>query len=476
MIDWLTRQARERGNHTALIGGDSTVTWAELARTAARCAQRLAACGVAPGDRVGWEGRADPAAIGWLHGILWRGATVLPLPPALPPATLADLVAHVQPRLLLAARPDAPSWRAAATRALAFSEQPTADSPQAPPAPPERDRIVTLMRTSGSGGEPKLVPLRCRHHEASAIAVGRRLALTASDRWLLCLPPEHIGGLAILFRSMHTGAAVVLHERFEAARVAAAIGDGSVTHASVVPTMLRRIVDAIATPPGPELRCVLVGGAPSDGALLERARAVGVPAVPTWGMSEAASQLATLTPGEAGRIGPDAGPGLVGRPLAGVEVRAGTANDAEELQVRGPMVFDGYFGAPDAQVVDADGWFATGDRGYVDRDGWLYVTGRVGDRIISGGENVEPGAVEALIRASGLVRDAGVVGIPDEEWGQRVVAVVETERSIAELEAWARARLEPAQRPRRWIPVDALPRGRTGKPRRSELLRLAASK
>lgn len=476
MIAWLARQARERGDHAALIDGDSTVTWAALARTAARCAQRLAACGVAPGDRVIWEGCADPVAIGWLHGILWRGATVLPLPSGLPAATVADLVGRVQPRLLIAARPGAPSWRAAATRALAFSEQPGADSPQPPPAAPERDGIVTLMRTSGSGGEPKLVPLRKRQHEASAIAVGRRLALAASDRWLLCLPPDHIGGLAILFRAMHTGATVVLHGRFEAERVAAAIGNGSVTHASLVPTMLRRVVDTIEAPPRPGLRCVLVGGAPSDGALLQRARAIGVPAVPTWGMSEAASQLATLTPSEAARIDPEVRPGLVGRPLAGVEVRAGTATDPEELRVRGPMLFDGYFGAADARAVDDDGWFATGDRGYVDRAGWLYVTGRIDDRIVSGGENVEPGDVEALIRASGLVRDAGVVGVPDEEWGQRVVAVVETERSVAELAAWARAQLEPAQRPRRWIPVDALPRGRTGKPLRSELLRLAASK
>jgi acyl-CoA synthetase (AMP-forming)/AMP-acid ligase II len=193
-------------------------------------------------------------------------------------------------------------------------------------------------------------------------------------------------------------------------------------------------------------------------------------------MTEAGSQLATLAPGEAANIDLAAHPGLVGRPLRGVEIRAGGIGEPEVLRVRGPMLFDGYAGAPAGAAPDADGWFTTGDRGYVDAAGMLYVTGRAGARIISGGENVEPGIVEALIRNSGLVGDVGLVGVPDEDWGQRVVALVESDRTAAELEAWARAHLEPAQRPRQWIRVDALPRNRTGKLRRDELLRLAGSK
>lgn len=476
MTDWLAQRARRCGDRPALIDGDSTVTWAGLAAIAGRCAARLGACGVAAGDPVFWQGRADAAAIGWLHGVLWRGAHAVPLPADLPAETIAALADRLRPAAQLVADPGHRAWQRAGVETLALDETPTDGAPVSPPSPADPERVLVVMRTSGTGGDAKLVPLRARHVEASVFAVGRRLGLQSTDRWLLCMPPDHIGGLAILMRSLRIGSAVRLHRRFDAGRVAAEFRAGAVTHASLVPTMLGRVVERLQPPLGGALRCVLVGGAPTAAQLLDRARSLGVPAVPTWGMTEAGSQLATLAPGEASNIDLAEHPGLVGRPLRGVEIRAGGIGEPEVLRVRGPMLFDGYAGAPAGAAPDADGWFTTGDRGYVDAAGMLYVTGRAGARIISGGENVEPGIVEALIRNSGLVGDVGLVGVPDEDWGQRVVALVESDRTAAELEAWARAHLEPAQRPRQWIGVDALPRNRTGKLRRDELLRLAGSK
>jgi O-succinylbenzoic acid--CoA ligase len=191
--------------------------------------------------------------------------------------------------------------------------------------------------------------------------------------------------------------------------------------------------------------------------------------MPTWGMTEAASQLATPEPAEASGLDFESAPGIAGRPLAGVEIRPADGRE-DELSVRAPMLFDGYLdtrGGP-----DSEGWFATGDRGFVDGNGRVRVTGRSADRIISGGENVDARAVERALRASGLVDEACVLGVPDAEWGQRVAAVVVSASDAAELDAWARAHLEPAERPRVWRRVDALPRTSAGKPDRAALLRL----
>lgn len=475
MIERLARQARTRGDRLALSDGESALTWTELAASAARRAGRLAALGVDPGHRVLWEGRADADAVGWLYGILWRGASAVPVPSDLPPETVAALVQRVRPRALLASDPCASPWRDCGPRALAFDDRPAAGTPEAAAVEFDPRREFTLMRTSGTGGDAKLVPLRAGQHEASASSVAQRLALSANDRWLMCMPAFHVGGLAILFRSLYTGASVHLHPRFDTDRVVADLQAGSVTHASLVPTMLRRVTTALDAPVDARLRCVLIGGAPSDPALLVEAWSRGMRAVPTWGMTEAASQLATLTPDEAAGMDMNASLGLVGRPLDGVEIQAGTATEPAGLRVRGPMLFDGYFGASADQALDRDGWFTTGDRGYLDDAGRLYITGRESDRVISGGENVEPAIVESLLRASGLVRDAGVVGVPDDDWGQRVVAVVATESDVSTLDDWARSHLEPAQRPRRWIRVDVVPRGTSGKTRRDDLLRLATT-
>ena len=465
-MDWLARQARASDDRPALSDARATLSYRDLAAAAARAAGRLEALGMGQGTIVLWEARSTLPALIWLHAAIWAGATVAPFRPGLDPVALRALAERIAARGLLSAEGE----RLGLT-GVAFADLPRENAPDLPPAPTDPERIATLMQTSGSGGPAKLVPLRWRHHAASVQAITDRLGLTADDRWLLCLPLHHIGGLAILLRAALTGASVTLHERFDAGRVAAELGHRGITHVSLVPTQLRRVVAALDRPVADSLRCVLIGGAPAEPALLTRARAMGLPVVPTWGMTEAGSQLVTPSPTEVSAIDFSTRPGLVGRPLDGVELRAaGVEGREDELEARAAQLFEGYADGPGGP--DDRGWFATGDRGVIDADGWVRIIGRTRDLIISGGENVDPLALERALREAGLVDEASVLGLPDAEWGERVAAVVVSCRSAEALTRWARAHLEPHERPRDWKIVDRLPRTDSGKPDRGALIRL----
>ena len=467
-MDWLARQAEARPGATALVSGEERLTYRELAAAAARGAHRLAGLGIEPGAVLAWEACATLPALVWLHAALWSGAMVAPFRAGSSPETRRSLVARTGAIGVLSAGDD-PVADAAGCRAVSCGSVPPDGGPARPPAPIDPERVLTLLQTSGSGGPAKLVALRARQHAASVGAITRRLDLSADDQWLLCLPLQHVGGLAIVLRAALTGACVRLHERFDAERVADALVNGTITHVSLVPTMLVRIIESLKGAPARSLRCVLVGGGGADPRLLRRARALGLPVVPTWGMTEAASQLATPSPAEAAAIDYTTSAGIAGRPLDGVEVRPADGRVAE-LEVRGPMLFDGYADGPGGP--DADGWFATGDRGFVDADGFLYIVGRSADRIITGGENVDALAVERALREAGLVDDVRVLGVPDDQWGERVAAVCVTGRTTDALADWARAHLDPQQRPRLWRIVERLPRTDSGKLDRDVLLRL----
>src|SRR6056297_30374 len=435
-MDWLARQARERADRPALAAAGTTLSYRELAASAARAAGRLDALGMGQDAVLLWEARSTLPALIWLHAAIWAGATVAPFRPGLGPVALRTMAERIAAVGLLSAEGER-----LGLPGVAFADLPGESAPDSPPAPTDPERIATLMQTSGSGGPAKLAPLRWRHHTASVQAITDRLGLTADDRWLLCLPLHHIGGLAIVLRATFTGACVLVHEHFEAERVAAELEQGAITHVSLVPTQLRRVIAALDRPVAGSLRCVLIGGAPAEPALLTQARAMGLPVVPTWGMTEAGSQLVTPSPAEVSAIDFAAWPGLVGRPLDGVELRvAGIAGREDELEARAPQLFEGYLDSPGGP--DGRGWFATGDRGLIDADRRVCMIGRTGDRIISGGENVDPLAIERALREAGLVEEASVLGLPDAEWGERVVAVVVSRHSAEVLARWARAHLE----------------------------------
>ncbi len=302
-----------------------------------------------------------------------------------------------------------------------------------------RDAVHSIVHTSGTTGEPKAVELTYANHAASATASASLTGIEPTDRWLCPLPFFHVGGLGVLLRCALAGATAVLAERFDAAAVKRQLEHGEVALASLVPTMLARLRDAGLTR-APGLRTILLGGGPIPRGLLDWAEQNDIPVTPVYGMTETASQVVA---------------GIPGRPLPGVALRI--AADGEIL-VRGPMVV-------------GKGWLHTGDAGRIDAEGLLHVEGRLKELIVTGGENVAPAEVEEALLAHPAVADAGVVGRPDEEWGEAIYAVVVLREPLEpqELIGWTKERLAPYKVPKGVEVVDALPRNAAGKLLRERL-------
>jgi len=304
-----------------------------------------------------------------------------------------------------------------------------------------RDPGPVVVATSGSSGSPKQVVLRREAVLASADASAARVGGTGP--WLLALPSSYVAGLNVVVRSLLAGhRPVVLGDR--APRQAGLAGG----YLSLVPTQLHRWLDH---PADVEVLAavdtVLIGGGPIDPALRARADGAGITLVATYGMAETCG-------------------GCVydGLPLDGVGLAL-----AEDGRVRltGPMLFEGYFDDPVAtDEVLVDGWFVSGDAGRLDEDGRLQVVGRVDDMVVSGGVNVPAAAVAARLREHPRVEAAEVVGVADEEWGNRVVAVVVGSVALEEARDWVSARHPRAWAPRQVVVVPALPMLGNGKPDR----------
>jgi O-succinylbenzoic acid--CoA ligase len=322
-----------------------------------------------------------------------------------------------------------------------------------------------IIYTSATTGRPKGVVLTFGNHWWSAVGSALQLHLQRHDVWLATLPLYHVGGLAILWRGVIYGMPVHVHESFDPAAVNGTIDRGEVTIVSVVATMLQRILDDRGARPWPStFRCFLLGGGPAPRALLERCARDGVPVATTYGLTEAASQVATLPPAEFARK-----LGSAGRPLLATKLRiAAPAGEVGEILVGGPTVMRGYADRPhDTAAVLRDGWLHTGDLGYLDAEGYLYVVDRRDDLIISGGENVYPTEVEQTLREHLAIADAGVVGVPDAVWGQVVGAAVRlrdgARLSPDDVRAFAGERLARYKVPRHVWFVDDLPRSPGGK-------------
>jgi O-succinylbenzoic acid--CoA ligase len=358
-------------------------------------------------------------------------------------------------------------WRIGATPAPLSSRltEPERDTARRVLESAPGDAQVVLW-TSGTAGRPHGVAIGFAALAASAEASAERLGLGAADVWHASLSPAHVGGVALVARALLLGARLVVTGPFEAGEASALIdGRGvraglAVTHVSVVPTQLLRLLDARAGAPAPPtFRCALVGGAAAPAGLVARALAAGWPLALTYGLTEATSQVATAAPALTRRK-----PGTLGRPLRDVELRV---NHDGEILVRGATLADGYL-ASEEPLLAPDGWHHTGDLGRLDEDGDLWVTGRRIDRIVSGGVTVDAAEVEEALRGHPGVRDAGVVGLPDAEWGERVGAWVEPMEPdwpelVSALDAWLRGRLAPAKLPRVYHVAPGLPRNANGK-------------
>jgi O-succinylbenzoic acid--CoA ligase len=432
IIDLLDEAGGAPGS-IALVGPERSWTYAELELAVSARADELRSEGVAPGRILPLALDASAGAV--IHLLaLWRlGVTPAPLNTKL---TRAE--------------------QDAATGVLSREEA----GPQA------------VLWTSGTAGRPRGVAISYRNLAASALAARERLGLGPDDVWLASLSPAHIGGLALITRALLLGSRLVAVGPFSAERTLRLIDEGPVpeqrrhdderapvSHASVVPTQLLRLLDLRGERPPPEtFRCALVGGARAPTDLVRRALALGWPLALTYGMTEATSQVATASP----PLTADK-PGTVGKPLDAVEVRL--AEDGEIL-VRGATVVSGYVGVEDRTVAGPDGWLHTGDLGRLDEDGDLWITGRRVDRIVTGGVTVDAVEVEEAIRAYEGVRDVCVVGLPDAEWGERVAASVVPAGDSVDLDAlsgFLRATLSGPKLPRIFHVCPELPRNPNGK-------------
>jgi o-succinylbenzoate---CoA ligase len=438
--DWLARAAEALPERPALVAGDRSLTFAELESEARSTARRLAGAGVERGDRVAilLDPTADSVVL--LHALTKIGAVAVPLDTGAPLPETDRQLAATDPKLVvrsLGELADAPKLAE-----IEFGGD------------FETDDVHCVIHTSGTAGEPAAVELTYGNHLWSAIGAGVRIGVAPTDRWLCCLPLHHIGGLSIVVRCALYRIPIVL-EPFDAARTAATIGGQGVTIVSLVPTMLARLLDTGA--PLERLRCAVIGGAAAPRSLIERALDAGAPVAPTYGLTETASQVATMPPAET-RLRPDSS----GPPILSTEVRI---DEDGRICVRGPTVAPG--------VAGDDGWLVTGDLGRVDEDGYLYVLGRADDVIVTGGENVSPGEVEDVLVEHPAVADAGVHGREDPEWQHAVVASVvlagDGGASEDDLRAFCRERLAPHKVPKAFVFVAELPRNAQGKLERHKL-------
>ena len=438
--DWLSRAAEGVPRQPALIAGERTMTFADLEREAAAAARRFAGLGVGPGDRVALFAEASIEHAVLLHGLAKLGAVAAPLDPSAPGAEQVALLGALQPGLVVREPGEV----------LDAPEQ--ADVPL--DASPDSDAPHSVIHTSGTSGRPKAVTLTYGNHLWNAVGSGVRIGVSPSDRWLCCMPLHHVGGFAILVRGALYRIAIEL-EAFDADTVAAAVADHRATIVSLVPTMLTRLLDAGA--PLERLRCALIGGGPLPQALLERALDAGVPVAPTYGLTECASQVATMPPDEARER-----PGSAGPPILTTELRI---DDDGVICVRGPSVAPG--------EVGEDGWLHTSDVGRLDEEGYLYVLGRADDTIVTGGKNVAPAEVEQALLEHPAVADAAVHGREDPDWQEAVVATVvladATEVTEDDLREFCRARLAPHKIPKAISFTRELPRNSQGKLQRDRL-------
>lgn len=496
---WLARAAAAVPDVVALEGPAGACSYAELHARACAGALELARRGAVPGSRVAI---ALPPGLDFavaLHACLLLGAAAVPVDLRLGAAERAAIEhgATVVVGEPLGGADAAESLGGAnvaglpggANAAQSLGGADTAGRLLAAgaagsPAVHDLDAVAVVIHTSGTTSAPRPVELTYGNILWSALGSAVALGLDPAERWLCALPLSHVGGLSILLRSAIYGTTAVVHPRFETDTVLRALHQQCVTLVSLVATTLARLLDAGLREP-PFLRCALTGGGPVPGALLDRAHAAGVPVSLTYGLTETCSQVTTTPvaalggPGSRTRnagppsslnagppLTPDAGPSPslnAGPPLFCTRLRI--AADGE-IEVAGPTVARAALGP--------DGWLHTGDLGRLSVEGCLEVTGRKADTIVSGGENVAPAEVEAVLEGHPAVLEAAVLGRPDERWGEAVTALVVVRAGAAldeqQLRAHCAARLAPYKVPKHIALVAGpLPRTRSGKLLRREL-------
>jgi O-succinylbenzoic acid--CoA ligase len=417
---WLSGAAGRHADRLAVEAPDESVSYRELLLRAVRAAGALHMRGVRRGQPVGLVLPPGLPFVEALHGCLVLGAPAMPVDPR-----LAERERHV---ILNEAEEVVTRPLRGETGVFQL------------PDPPDRDATALIIHTSGTTGRPKPVEITYGNIRANARGLAQAMGLGDDERWLCPLPLSHVGGLMVILRSalMATTAVMGPVER---------VSGPGITIASLVPTQLQRLLDAGAKP-GPDLRRILLGGGPMPRALLARARAAGFPVCPSYGLTQACSTVTVAAPGDletAGRALPGVGVAITGD--GEIVVSGGTVNTLGSLR--------------------------TGDLGRLDDRGRLIVTGRKGDVIITGGENVSPAEIEAVLAEHPDVAESAVFARPHPLWGEAIIALVVARDGAAlqpaDLRAHCLERLAGFKVPKAFEVVAELPRTESGKVRRADL-------
>ncbi len=470
------------GDRPAITGGGVTITYRHLGSAAAAGAAQLAESGC---EGLLYLGPNHPA---YAVALFSTAGAAVPL------VALNYRLGGDQLRPLLAAHPSAPTvsdtpidghdnmTRDEYVRSLLSVRDASPTSGAGP------EDVAVRLYTSGTTGTPKAALLRHRHLMSYLFGTVEFGSAADDEAALVTVPPYHVAGLANLLSNLYAGRRIVYLESFDPKVWLDTVRAERVSQAMVVPTMLARVVRYLGGGRAdvPTLRTLSYGGSRTPLPVIEAAlRAFpDTGFVNAYGLTETSSTIALLGPDdhraafESDEPSAKARLTSVGRVVPGVEVQISDDSgrplgigETGKLILRGEQVSGEYDGM---QLLDADGWFATGDLGHLDEDGYLFVEGRADDMIIRGGENISPAEIEDVLIGHPAVTDVAVVGLPDEEWGQRIAAVVTVDAAApadeAELKEWVRKRLRSSKTPDVVVFRDDLPRTPTGKLLRRQLL------
>lgn len=489
-------QASLYADKTALRFNGVDLSYGELDSRASRIANGLIARGYAPGDRIGYLGKNDPLYYELLFGAAKAGIVMVPLNWRLADAEIDWIVRDAAIRWLVAGDGFAERYgasRADATPLLVKAGDVPAwrdSQPGSDPLTSVADSDVAVqLYTSGTTGRPKGAMLTHRN-----LLVYRALPSEEQPAWnrftdddvsLIVMPVFHIGGTGFGIQTLAAGATGLVDSEFDAGRILDFVEHERLSKIFVVPSALQMLVrhPRARKVDYSRIRTILYGASPIPLALLREAMDVfRCGFVQMYGMTETSGTICALTPDD---HDPDGNPRMTsaGRPMMpGIEIRIQgqdgailPAGETGEVAVRAPLVMAGYWRQPEAtaDVLSPDGWFQTGDAGYLDADGYLFIQDRVKDMIVSGGENVYPAEVEAVLFEHPDVAEVAVIGVPSDTWGEEVKAIVAPKPGrapdTAEMIAWARKRIAGYKLPKSIDLIEKLPRGPTGKVLRREL-------
>ena len=464
-------------DQAAVTDASRTWTWGELNRDAAGVADGLTRAGLEPGSRVGFASATSAAAVAFLHGAALAGIVVVPLNERWTASEVDAFLGEVQASVVVV--PDAGAARARADGRRVLSLESLFHGPTASASErqgPRPSDPALIVATSGTTGTPKGALLT--HGQLAASAAAWNEFLPPATGWLASLSLAHVGGLGVIWRSALAAVPVIVPPTADRANRVASMAE-PVSHLSLVPYQLARLLDAGAERAPAHIRAVLLGGGPIPPELVQRAIGAGWPVVPTYGMTESASGVTALATAEAA-----VRPNSAGRPLPGAQLRIAHAgrDGTGDIEVRGPSIFAGYVGRPQetAAAFSLDGWYRTGDLGRLDADGSLVVVDRRLDLFVSGGENVYPAEIEGVLASYPAIVDAGVAGRPDPAWGAVPVAAIVLRSGAsgddAQVLAYCREHLAGFKVPVILVRVEAIPRlasGKLDRPRLRAVLSLA---